>query len=224
MLAQYPHNSNVIIFDMMNLRKEYRETIRLLARDMHYDLIPIVFNYDNKEDYTKDLDEQYNRRLIFKQLRFFKTETMPTLSRRLFRDFHTLKSKDFSFEVTYPVGVVPRNIIHDQETFIISDIHECIETFKALLVKRGFTIEDDLIKGQDDIQIILNGDWIDKGRKTRETIEFIYKNKNRLNLIVGNHENFVYKYFKDEIPKLPPQDLMDNYFTSIKILEQAKYR
>lgn len=70
-------------------------------------------------------------------------------------------------------------------------------------------------------RIILVGDLIDKGYGVREVIEFIYNNLEWFYMVKGNHENFVYKYLRNEVEKdkMPPQEIIDVYFDSIKLFE-----
>lgn len=70
-------------------------------------------------------------------------------------------------------------------------------------------------------RIILVGDTIDKGYGVREVIEFIYNNLEWFYMVKGNHENFVYKYLRNEVEKdkMPPQEIIDAYFDSIKLFE-----
>jgi len=69
--------------------------------------------------------------------------------------------------------------------------------------------------------ILLLGDLIDKGYGVREVIEFIHNNLEWFKMVKGNHENFVYRYLKGDISTkdLPPQDVIDTYFDSIKLFE-----
>ena len=99
------------------------------------------------------------------------------------------------------------------------------------------------------IHHVLIGDIVDKGPEegVRKLIEFIYKNKQWFTIVEGNHERWNYQYLtgkiKDSKPKvrktevgpdgqltLAPeetesetvttQDLIDNYFTSVKMLQE----
>lgn len=69
--------------------------------------------------------------------------------------------------------------------------------------------------------IAICGDLIDKGYAVREVIEFIYDNIEWFKMVKGNHENFVYRFLKNDISSkdLPPQEVIDTYFDSIKLFE-----
>ena len=68
-------------------------------------------------------------------------------------------------------------------------------------------------------KIISVGDWIDKGKKTREIIEFLHDNQEHFLFVMGNHENFVYKYMRGEIGGVD-QELLHTYFDSTQVLSQ----
>lgn len=70
-------------------------------------------------------------------------------------------------------------------------------------------------------QIIINGDFLDKGPQIKETIEFIYKNKDKFFITIGNHENYVYNYLKGVIKKSDDEKgKIEKFFNSIEILEK----
>ncbi|MET3012860.1 metallophosphoesterase family protein [Flavobacterium psychrophilum] len=70
--------------------------------------------------------------------------------------------------------------------FVISDIHGCYFTFEALLDKIEFSKNDELI---------LLGDYINRGKRSKEVIDKIIDlSKNGYNVIClrGNHEDMVF--------------------------------
>ena len=127
---------------------------------------------------------------------------------------------------------LPLNI----EYIVIGDVHGCIDELKTLLAKQNFyTNHENLLELNSDNQhksIILLGDFVDKGsdKKLKETIEFIYKNyqylnqkKQRFYLILGNHEEMVYRYVtKDQTLKITPKTIRDKqkYYNTVALLEK----
>jgi len=68
----------------------------------------------------------------------------------------------------------------------VGDIHGCFNTFESLI--------EDKIKLQKVDQLFLLGDYIDKGTRTREVLDYIIEMQNDGYLIfplIGNHEYFV---------------------------------
>ena len=52
-----------------------------------------------------------------------------------------------------------------RRTLVVSDIHGCVDEFKQLLNKVNFNAEED--------QLVLLGDYVDRGPESRETVEFV---------------------------------------------------
>lgn len=220
---KWPHNANLVILDMMNLYREDRQKIIDLAHKYCYDIVGIVLDYSNIEEYFLGLDGKYSKQLISKQLRKFHKDTMSELGKRLYDDLIRVKSKAeiTDLECLFSVDINDVNLPNDKHDFIVSDIHECLESFKDLLKKVGFRIETvegkEKIVGREDTRIIIDGDSIDKGNKTKKTIEFLYDNMDRILHVWGGHENFVYRYLKGQITQ---KNVNMEFYTSIPVLEK----
>ena len=122
------------------------------------------------------------------------------------------------------------------EYIVIGDVHGCIDELKTLLAKHHFHgNEENLLEHNQNNQnraIILLGDFIDKGNeeKLKETIEFLYKNYHYLNqkrkqlyLILGNHEEMVYRYItKDPTLEITPKSIRnkEKYYNTVALLEK----
>ena len=122
------------------------------------------------------------------------------------------------------------------EYIVIGDLHGCIDELKTLLSKHHFHCnEENLLEHNHNNQnraIILLGDFIDKGNeeKLKETIEFLYKNYQHLNqkkkqlyLILGNHEEMVYRYItQDPSLKITPKSIenREKYYNTVALLEK----
>ena len=225
LFLEWPHNANLIILDAMHLYKEDRQKIIDLSNKYCYDIIAIVMDYSNIEEYFLGLDEKYGKKLISRQLRRFHTETLPELGKKLYNDLIRVKSKTepVELECQFNININDVNLSNDKHDFVVSDIHECLESFKDLLKKAGFKIEKitendkekEIITGREDTRIIIAGDFIDKGDKTKQTIEFLYNNIDRIHFVFGGHESFVYRYLNGKVKKAD----ISNY-SSIPILEK----
>ena len=125
------------------------------------------------------------------------------------------------------------------EYIIIGDVHGCIDELKSLLLQQGFKVDHNnriiLTPENDHKSIILLGDFIDKGSdsKLTETIEFLYQNfkhlntqRQRLYLIVGNHENMVYRYITNDSNLIINAKTIANkekYYNTVALLEKKPY-
>ena len=124
----------------------------------------------------------------------------------------------------------------NHQYIIIGDVHGCIDELKSLLLKQGFpTDNNNLLQTTSQNQhksIVLLGDFVDKGseEKLRETIEFIYHNYQHLNstrkrfyLILGNHEEMVYRYITNDSTLIINEKTIKNkelYYNTVALLEK----
>jgi len=124
----------------------------------------------------------------------------------------------------------------DMEYIVIGDVHGCIDELKTLLAKQGFFPNREgllqITPENQDKSIILLGDFIDKGseEKLRETIDFIYRNYHHLNqnsqhlyLVLGNHEEMVYRYITDDPTiNITPKSIQskEKYYNTVALLEK----
>src|SRR6476660_9531866 len=70
------------------------------------------------------------------------------------------------------------------KTFAIGDVHGCVLTLKKLLLRE--------IKVEKQDEIYLLGDYIDRGTRSKEVVDFIIELKNenyKVNTLRGNHEH-----------------------------------
>lgn len=225
---KWPYNANLVILDMMNLQTEARQKIIDLSNKYCYDIMAIVLDYQNVDDYFLGLDEKYGKKLISRQLRKFHRDTLPELGKKLYNDLIRVKNKSeqIELECLFNININDINLSNDKHDFIVTDIHECLESFKVLLKKAGFNIEIEKynekeiekITGREDTRIIVAGDFIDKGNKTKDTIEFLYNNMNRISFVWGGHESFVYRRLNGETKHKGINDTI--FYSSIPILEK----
>ena len=69
-------------------------------------------------------------------------------------------------------------------TYVMSDLHGCFDEFQKMLKKLDFSDED---------QLIIAGDYIDRGKQSLEMLEWLKNPPENVTLIKGNHdEEFVY--------------------------------
>jgi len=125
---------------------------------------------------------------------------------------------------------------NENEYLIVGDVHGCIDELKILLGQQGFPCNEnnllEITPENEHKSIILLGDFIDKASEEKliETIEFIYHNYHTLNqnrkrfyLILGNHEEMVYRYIKkDPTLKITPKTIRNKqkYYNTVALLEK----
>jgi predicted kinase len=87
-----------------------------------------------------------------------------------------------------------------EDAVFVGDLHGCLE---PLL---------EIEKVAENLPIIVLGDVIDKGNNSLEMLRHLKEHSDKYPLrILGNHENYVYKYLHDQLAESPKHD----YYTSI---------
>lgn len=238
-VTSWPINAEFIILDTIGLAEDYRSKVRAIAQENNYNVEVILFDYRKREDYYAS---ERSKKLISSHLNRLRREVLPVLSREGYHSIHKVRAKDFLLEgvegtedsgekrpnpdyrvhiqdwEAYAAAVLPQ----DQEYIVVGDVHECVQELQGLLRSYGYRIEEGKLSATDKLKhtrIILAGDWIDKGKQTREIIEFLYHNQEHFLFVMGNHENFVYKYLREEIKGTEPE-LLRSYFDSTQVLQE----
>lgn len=232
-LTTYPVNAGVIILDSTGLSKEFRDKIVQIAKQNNYNVGCLILDYKNQDDYYKYVNNEsstkegfVSKSLISKHVKRLKTEALREINRNDFNFIERIKNNDFDllkFEVKDYEEYKSHFLSGDSANFIhCGDIHGCIMEFKELLVKHGFVIDENNILSHENKNLkVTCSDYIDKGYGIKEVVEFIHKNKDKFILVIGNHENYVYKHLKGLIAKDNlPKEFIDEQFSSIKIFEQ----
>ena len=249
-VTTYPINAEFVILDTTGLSEKFRNDVLDIANENNYNVDVVVFDYKKVDEYQKNFysDELKGKetggRLIAKHMKRLKTEVLRTLKKGTYRNIHKIKSKDFLTEVGG--ALVPNYNVFawDYEKYIgrilpkkydwvtIGDVHGCYDEMIELLGKYGFTIEDDVITDTEKskgLGLIFAGDLIDKSsiQDIEKTLRFIHKNmalmRDRLQLVLGNHEEMVWKWITGHKDlEITPQRLKEKgiYYNTTELLEQ----
>ncbi|MCR2804119.1 metallophosphoesterase [Paenibacillus soyae] len=230
--TSFPVNAEFVIVDTLGLAEDFRSQVREIAAENNYNVEVVLFDYRKREDYY---NSERSKKLISGHLNRLRREVLPVLSREGYAAVHKVRAKDFYDPATgagnpaYTVDIADWNaymaahLPQDQKYIVVGDVHECVAELQGLLRSHGFHVGDDgRLEATDrvrDTRVILAGDWIDKGKQTRGVVEFLYTNREFFLFVLGNHENFVYKYLKGDIDGADP-GLLETYFDSVPVLAQ----
>lgn len=229
MASSFPIHAEFIIVDTTGLAEDFRATVRDIAQENNYNIEVLLFDYRNREDYYAS---ERSKKLITNHINRLKKDVLGSLSKEGYSKIHKIRAKDF-YSVTdqqanpeyqvviqnleeYRSTVLPLN----QKYIVIGDVHECIYELQGLLLDYGYKIEAKKLvvtPNLQDTKIILAGDWIDKGKHTKETVEFLYENQEHFLFVLGNHENFVEKFMRGEIRGVD-EEFLHTYFDSTQVL------
>lgn len=227
-VTSYPINADFVVVDTIGLASEHCEEVRKIAEENGYHVSVIIFDYRKRDDYY--ISER-SKKIISNHLRRLKEEVLPTVSKEGYESIVRIKEKNFldaadSYQITIEDKelFIASQLDQDKTYVMVGDIHEQVDALKVLIEKNGYTIDEQglmVAKGEKSPLFVLVGDYVDKGGNTEETISFLYKNKQHFHFILGNHEYFVYLWLSGEKSvRGIEQETLDNYFTSIKVLEK----
>ena len=177
------------------------------------------------------------RKVISEQMTKLHRYILPELRKYYETQHHTIKRLDAgeSTCVSIEKAALYRSCFLDpSHTYlVVGDVHECLEELRALLVKTGFRIdpETDLIAhgsatAREKTDIVLVGDFIDKGGNTRGIVEFLHKNVFRESkeevaaplvfIVRGNHErtNYELLFEVSKARKAYTEESVAKYYTA----------
>ncbi|CAG9606625.1 metallophosphoesterase [Pseudoneobacillus rhizosphaerae] len=222
-VTSFPINADFVIVDTTGLAEDFRKKVIQIAQDQHYRLEAIVFDYRNIRDYYAS---ERSKKVIANHVNRLRRDVLPQLRRSDYDDIHRVREKNFLQPADYEIVVANREeyithlLPHDHYYIIVGDVHESLDELQELITSHGFEVVDGKItptaKSRDK-KFVLIGDFIDKGKNTAATVEFLFENREFFYFVKGNHENFVSKYLKGEIHDVDPH-LLENFFDSIPVL------
>ena len=229
LVTSYPVKAEIVVVDTTGLNKAFRDKITRIAKSNMYSTCCIVFSYKDKDEYFRYL-EGYDGFVVNDGISRLRRKVMAELTKKDFDSYFYIKKKDFSdieVEIEDADFYLSCHLPHKDERGgtidypIIGDLHGDLDALIALLTEISIVVKDGKVELPPYKRPILLGDFIDKGVKIVETIEFLYENWDKFLFVMGNHENFVYKYLRNELKNaVTPQDIIDNFFDSIAILEK----
>ncbi|MGO4183419.1 metallophosphoesterase [Paenibacillus sp. TAF43_2] len=229
LVTTFPINAEFVVVDTTGLSEDFRARVREVAKENNYNLEVVLFDYKKRDDYYSS---ERSKKLITSHINRLRKDVLGSLSREKYSKVHKVRAKDFYSPMDKVANPDYKIIIEDaaeyldvflpldQKTIIVGDVHECVDELKALLVSHGFQLEGNVLVETGKVsgtKVLLVGDWIDKGSRTKEIIDFLYTNQDKFLFVLGNHENFVHKYMRGEI-KGVEEELLHAYFDSTEVL------
>jgi predicted kinase len=190
-VTKFPINAEFVIVDTKGVNEFFRNRIIQIAKNHHYGVNVIMFNYDNYSDYfdDKSLSGAINKS-IRKDIAKIKSSIRQSLRHQKIQEISTIKKKDFSNIIidVHNIQLYEKCFVdNDRELLIISDVHGCYDEFVKLLNKNDIVVKNHkIISNKFNKLIILAGDYVDKGPKILDMIYFCHENINDIKIIIGN--------------------------------------
>ncbi len=223
-VTTWPITADFVILDATFIGREIREQFVEKARKAQYQLVGLLFDFDDREEYFKYILDIGHRRLISQHLKRFQKE-LGEIGRKDFDYFYKIKGKDRGVKLEKDNSydyVKLAKLPYFNSYFIVGDLHGCLNEFKELLIAGGFEIDnEDKIRGKDDSLIILIGDIPDKGNQVAELIDFIYKNLDRIKICIGGHDRSLTRYIELKETK-EKETTKENINEEVDIIENIR--
>lgn len=204
---KFPMKAEFIVVETEFLTSAEQEEIRKQAERFEYQIVVIILDDMQRTKYSNFSKKKYHQIYYISEKKWLAAPQKYTVTIPDIEEYLSCLLEE------------------DKKYLLVGDIHECLPELIQLLGNVGYRITPSgEITGTDKIlydKIILIGDFVDKGNRTAETIEFLYKNREHFIFVLGNHENFVYKYLIGELPReAVSENSFNQYFTSILVLEK----
>lgn len=228
-VTTWPITADFVILDATFIGRHTREQFVEKAKKAQYQLIGFLFDFDDREEYFKYVEDPEHRFLISQHLKRFQKE-LGEIGRKDFDYFYKIKSKDHDIKLEkdesydqMKLAVLPSL----NSYFVVGDLHGCLKEFKELLNSVGFEISGDdgdngnnrnRINGNDNTLIILTGDIPDRGNEVSELIDFILVNIDRIKICKGGHDRSLVKYIENgRIDNRIKKDKLKHFDSSEKL-------
>lgn len=216
----YPVNSELIVVDTTGMDEQFRSKVREIGVDNGYHVVIALFDY-SRGDLEKIGSHvpTYNGYVTGKHHKRLREEVLPNLNRKMYQQIIKFNKPEQTkqFRVNFDVDLIRRCEFvvgnHDRVA-VIGDVHECVTELEQLTSK---------LINQGVNHFVFCGDWIDKGDRTKDTIEFLNKfadpqSGRQVRFVLGNHERYVFRRLRGEIEPQPEVESM--YFSGVANLEQ----
>jgi hypothetical protein len=227
-LARFPVKAEFIIVDTTGLGEVFRSRIQALADKHHYALSAVLFNYRSYDTHLTGVTDIRGKKIISDQIKRCREKVIREIKPSIYTRIHRIGDRlpKEAYRVTVPKlpDYLATQLDPNLKYIVIGDIHECLDELKSLLEKNRINVRvDDTLEVPANHKIILVGDYVDKGAKTAEIIEFLTLNRQHFILVRGNHEEFTYRHLDST------ETIKNEHFTSIHRLRAdpvlaAKFR
>lgn len=213
-LARFPVKAEFIIVDTTGLGEVFRNRMQALADKHHYDLSTVLFNYRCYDTHLTGVTDVRAKKIISEQIKRCREKVIREIKPSIYTRIHRIGDRlpKEAYRVTVPklAEYLATQLDPNLKYVVIGDIHECLDELKSLLEKHRITINtDETIECPANQKIILVGDYVDKGAKLAETIDFLTLNRRHFILVRGNHEEFTYRHLDSNVT------IKNEHFTSI---------
>ena len=240
---EFPLRTPFVIVDSTGLSHTFRAELEELCQKYEYWLKFILFSFSSYKAFFSFPGG--NKRIISAQIQTLREQVLGSIRRNKLALVFKEPSELSEFEVKLPVegsSEKPQNCLvlggleaykktildPSKRYLIIGDVHETVDEVIALCEKVGFEVVEGIVcqtSKTANMELVFVGDLLDKGNKTRETLEFFWNNLQKHNLfhfVRGNHDKAVHKLLTGESKETSYKpNFLISYYGSYLILRTA---
>ncbi len=202
-VTTWPITADFVILDATFIGEKTRRQFIEKTKNAQYQLVGLVFDFNDREEYFRYIDDLGHRQLIGQHLKKFK-DILGNFGRKDFDYIYRIKSKDHEIVIendsSYDLMKLAR-LEGFKSYLIVGDLHGCLKEFKELLISIGFRIEGNKIVGRDDMLIVSVGDTVDKGCETSDLVDFLDENIDRIKICIAGHDKYLTKRIEENNAK-----------------------
>lgn len=186
----YPNDINFILFLNENWKQEHYSKLKELSNKFNYS--NDIINFNLKKGIFLEQSCKIDDVNEFKSnLRY--------ATKQLFSNILNILEPTELNLILKEVNLFNRTKLEtNKKVFIIWDVHEQVEELKLLLQQVWIKFKGDEII-ENELELILLGDFIDKGGQTKEIVDLLYKNKHHFKIVRGNHESYAEKKLNNKL-------------------------
>lgn len=200
-MTSFPISFPHIVVDTTGLAEAFRNKVKEVALKNHYHFCAIVFDFKTRADYYT-YSVHRKKEVVDRHVDVLRRSTLPRLRAKDYAVLYRHRKVDELPEITLEQAMA----FQIDNAFVIGDIHECVEEFEELYRM-----------APEGSQVVLLGDYLDKGGRTKDMIEALYAKENLI-ICQANHENYVANRIQGNIK--PNLELEAANFQSVEVLLQ----
>jgi len=239
--VSFPISTEIVVIDTTGMDEKFRELVLNIGKENGYKVVLVTFEYKNRSDYFHEEDTESEKAIIENSVIKFRRKILPALKAKNFDERLRISYKESfgwdlprdnswwfegasgvwedhalteiakqKIELQFECSEINYNGGDGISKFaVIGDSHECVDELQLLISRIP-----------EEYRIIHVGDYLDKGNDTLRMVDLMYGRISTDIVIIGNHENYVYKRLKGMIE--PNLEIEKDYFTSVSVLEKSE--
>jgi protein phosphatase len=186
-------SGRLTVIDATNVQQEDRRKLVNLVREHDYLATAIVFDMPEALCHERNgsrPDRDFGRHVVARQRRALK-RSLRRLKREGFRHVYTMTSEEQAAAAAITRTKLWTDLKDEKGPFdLVGDVHGCIDELRELLVKLGYTIENETVVPPEGRKLVFLGDLVDRGPDSPAVLRLAMKSvaAGHALCVPGNHD------------------------------------